>query len=129
MAVKREFLEPSWEAEYTFSPAVVTEGGKVIWLAGQVGFRDDSGKSLAGDFDAQVCQTFKNIQKVLARAGGTLKDVVSMTVFVGDAKLSKRFTDLRREFYPKNFPASALITAAGFAVPEIMVEVQAIAVV
>jgi len=129
VAVKREFLEPSWEAEYTFSPAVVTEGGKAIWLAGQVGFRDDSGKSLAGDFDAQVRQTFKNIQKVLARAGGTLKDVVSMTVFVGDAKLSKRFTDLRREFYPKNFPASALITAAGFAVPEIMVEVQAIAVV
>lgn len=129
MAVKREIMSPTWEEQYTFSPAVITEGGKTVWLAGQVGFVDDGGKSLAGDFDAQVRQTFRNIQKVLARAGGTLEDIVSMTVYVCDARYSKQFTDLRRAYYAKNFPASALITAAGFALPEIMVEITAIAVV
>jgi 2-iminobutanoate/2-iminopropanoate deaminase len=129
MTVKRETIPPTWEEQYTFSPAVITEGGKTVWLAGQVGFVDDTGKSLAGDFDAQVRQTFRNIEKVLARAGGTLRDIVTMTVYVSEARFSKRFTDLRREFYAKDFPASALITAAGFALPEIMLEIMATAVV
>jgi 2-iminobutanoate/2-iminopropanoate deaminase len=129
MAVKRETIPPTWEEQYTFSPAVITEGGKTVWLAGQVGFVDDSGKSLAGDFDAQVRQTFRNIEKILARAGGTLRDIVTMTVYVSDARYSKRFTDLRREYYAKDFPASALITAAGFALPEILLEITATAVV
>jgi 2-iminobutanoate/2-iminopropanoate deaminase len=129
MAVKRETIPPTWEEQYTFSPAVITEGGKTVWLAGQVGFVDDSGKSLAGDFDAQVRQTFRNIEKVLSRAGGTLRDIVTMTVYVSDARYSKRFTDLRREYYAKDFPASALITAAGFALPEILLEITATAVV
>ena len=82
-----------------------------------------------GDFDAQVRQTFRNIEKVLSRAGGTLRDIVTMTVYVSDARYSKRFTDLRREYYAKDFPASALITAAGFALPEILLEITATAVV
>jgi 2-iminobutanoate/2-iminopropanoate deaminase len=129
MTVKRETIPPTWEEQYTFSPAVITEGGKTVWLAGQVGFVDDTGKSLAGDFDAQVRQTFRNIEKVLSRAGGRLRDIVTMTVYVSDARYSKRFTDLRREYYAKDFPASALITAAGFALPEILLEITATAVV
>lgn len=66
---------------------------------------------------------------MLGRAGGALEDIVSMTVYVSDARYSKQFTDLRRAYYPRNFPASTLITAAGFALPEIMVEITAIAVV
>ena len=73
MPLQKTIVEPSWEAKYSFSPAVVTEGGKTIWLAGHVGFVDDAGASLAGNFDAQVRQAFKNLEKTLQRAGGTLK--------------------------------------------------------
>lgn len=127
--LKRDFLSPTWEAKYTFSPAVVTSGGKTIWLAGHVGFVDDNNKSLAGNFDAQVRQTFKNIQTTLAKTGGSLSDVVAMTVFVNDGRFAKRFTELRGEIYAKEYPASTLIVAAGFALPEIMVEITATAVV
>ena len=113
----------------TPSPAVVTEGGKTIWLAGHVGFVDDSGASLTGNFDAQTRQAFKNLEKTIQRAGGTLKDIVWMTVSVSDGRYSQRFTDIRKEIYGKEFPASTLLTAAAFAVPEIMVEITAIAVV
>jgi 2-iminobutanoate/2-iminopropanoate deaminase len=65
---------------------------------------------------------------VLARAGGKLSDLVTMTVFINDASKSQRFTTIRGEFFPDNFPASALLTVAGFAVPEIMVEIQSVAV-
>lgn len=111
MAVKREHLEPSWEAQWAYSPAVITEGGgRVMWLAGQVGIVDDAGKPIT-DFDAQVRQAFRNVEKVLERAGGTLKDLVTMTVFINDAKKSRRFTTIRGEFFPDGkFPASALLT-------------------
>ena len=72
MALKKTIVEPSWEAKYSFSPAVITEGGKTIWLAGHVGFVDDGGASLAGNFDAQTRQAFKNLEKTLQRAGGSI---------------------------------------------------------
>ena len=129
MAMKKTIVEPSWEAKYSFSPAVITEGGKTIWLAGHVGFVDDTGASLAGNFDAQTRQAFKNLERTLQRADGTLKDIVWMTVAISDGRFSQRFTDIRKELYSKDFPASTLLTVAAFAIPEIMVEITAIAVV
>src|SRR5262245_24328918 len=129
MALTKTIVEPSWEAKYSYSPAVVTEGGKTVWLAGHVGFVDDAGASLAGNFDAQARQAFKNVERTLQRAGGTLTNIVWMTVSISDGRYSQRFTDIRKEIYGKDFPASTLLTAAAFAVPEIMVEITAIAVV
>jgi len=126
---QRQILPATWEAKYSFSPAVITQGGRTVWLAGQVGFVDDNRQPLTGDFDAQVRQTFKNIGRVLDKAGGSLKDIVSMTVFICDGRYSQRFTDLRKEFWPSDYPASTLIVAAGFALPEIMVEITGYAVV
>jgi enamine deaminase RidA (YjgF/YER057c/UK114 family) len=128
MALKKTIIEPSWEAKYSFSPAVVTEGGKMVWLAGHVGFVDDNGTSLAGNLDAQTRQAFKNLEKTLQRAGGTLNDIVWMTVAVSDGRYSQRFTDIRKEIYKEDFPASTLLTVAAFAIPEIMVEITGIAV-
>jgi len=54
--------------------------------------------------------------------------MVTMTVFITDARLGDRFTQLRREIFGDDFPASALITVAGLARPEMLVEVQGIAV-
>lgn len=129
MTFKKTTIEPSWEAKYAYSPAVVTEGGKTIWLAGHVGFVDDNGGSLAGDFEAQTRQAFRNLEVTLKRAGGTLKDIVWMSVAIADGRYSQRFTDIRKGIYGRNFPASTLLTTAAFAAPEIMVEITGIAVV
>jgi 2-iminobutanoate/2-iminopropanoate deaminase len=112
-----------------FSPCVITEdAGRIIWIAGHTGHTDDAGKSLAGDFDAQVKQTFRNIEKTLAEAGAKLADMVTMTVFLIDARYTTRMTELRGELFGKDFPASAAITVQGFAQPEMLLEVQGIAV-
>jgi 2-iminobutanoate/2-iminopropanoate deaminase len=110
-----------------YSQAVVSEGGRVVWLAGQVAAEDASGKSLAGDFDGQVREVFSRLGNTLAEAGGALSDMVTMTVFITDARLGDRFTQLRKAIFSDNFPASALITVAGLARPELLVEVQGIA--
>ncbi len=128
-SMKKSFVRGARAQTRAYSPAVITEGGKTIWLAGHTGAVDDAGKSLAGDFDAQCRQTFRNIEKTLAEAGAKLADLVTMTVFLIDARHTTRMTELRTEIFGKDFPASAAITVAGFAQPEMMIEIQGVAVV
>jgi enamine deaminase RidA (YjgF/YER057c/UK114 family) len=125
----RHYLKREAAQARAYSQAVVTEGGRTIWLAGQVGGTDASGKSLTGDFDGQVRAVFERLGQTLAEAGGSLADMVTMTVFITDARYGDRFTQLRKEIFGDDFPASALITVAGLARPELLVEVQGVAVV
>lgn len=125
----RQYIEGTWQKAYSFSPAVVTRGGKVVWLAGVGAETDDEGNSLAGKFEAQVHTAFRRIGKTLERVGGRLQDIVTMTAFILDVRHVDRFVGIRKQYFPEGFPASALITVAGFAHPDMMVEIQAIAVV
>ena len=126
---RRRYIERPTAQARAYSQAVITEGGRIVWLAGQVGAADASGNSLAGDFDAQVREVFARLNQTLEEAGGSLADMVTMTVFITDAHYGDRFTELRKEIFGDNFPASALITVAGLARPEMLVEIQGIAVV
>jgi 2-iminobutanoate/2-iminopropanoate deaminase len=121
----RQFYSPDPQAQRrAFSRAVVTAGGRTIWLAGQTA----SGPDL--DFDSQVREVFSKLDATIKGAGGNgLADMVTMTVFIKDARLGDRFVELRREIFKERFPASALITVTGFARPEILVEVQGVVVV
>ena len=126
---RRRYIERPTAQARAYSQAVITEGGRIVWLAGQVGAADASGNSLAGDFDAQVREVFARLNQTLEEAGGSLTDMVTMTVFITDTRFGDRFTELRKEIFGDNFPASALITVAGLARPEMLVEIQGIAVV
>ena len=128
-AMKRRNLKNARAQARGYSQAVVTEGGRVVWLAGVVAGEDSSGRSLAADFHGQMREVFARLGRTLEEAGGRLSDMVTMTVFITDARLGDRFTQLRCEIFGDDFPASALITVAGLARPEMLVEVQGIAVI
>jgi len=128
MPMQRTNLKRETAQARGYSQAVVTSGGRTIWLAGQVAIEDAAGRSLAGDFDGQVREVFARLGRTLEEAGARLSDMVTMTVFITDARLGDRFTQLRREIFGDDFPASALITVAGLARPEMLVEVQGLAV-
>ena len=127
----REYLPGNErQTQRSYSPAVITTGGRTIYLAGFGGATDETGRSLAGDFDGQVRTSFNNIRNTLERAGATLDNLVTMTVFVTDIKNGNRFVEIRKEFFPGGrYPGSALIGIKELARPEMMVEIQAIAVV
>ncbi len=125
----REYFKGTWQQDRSFSPAVKTKGGEHVWLAGVGMWRDEQGNVLAGDFDAQVHATFRQIERTLERVGGKLQDIVTMTVFILDGANGDRFVELRKQYFPDGYPGSALITTAGFAKAEMMVEIQAIAVI
>jgi 2-iminobutanoate/2-iminopropanoate deaminase len=128
-AANRTFVKREAAQARAYSQAVITEGSRAVWLAGQVAVADASGKSLAGDFDGQVREVLSRLGRTLEETGGSLADMVTMTVFITDARYGDRFTQLRKEIFGDNFPASALITVAGLARPEMLVEVQGIAVI
>ncbi len=125
----RLYHKGTWQEKRAFSPAVITTGGKTVWIAGHGAPHDADGNSLAGDFEAQTRESFRLIEATLERAGAKLQDMVTMTVFIIDSRYGNLFTETRGEYFPDGFPASAMITCAGFAQPEMMVEIQGIAVI
>ena len=123
-AEKKCYAPDPRSQERAFSRAVTTEGGKIVWLGGQTASLPPS-----PDFDTQVRDVFAQLEKTLKAQGGSLKDIVTMTAFITDARNGDRFVALRKEILKECFPASALITITGLAVPGLQVEVQGIAVI
>jgi 2-iminobutanoate/2-iminopropanoate deaminase len=113
-----------------FSPAVITEGGKIVWLAGQTTVTDLEGKDISGKFDEQARTVFALLNRTLERAGGSLANMVTMTVFINDARYGDRFVQIRREHFPDGrYPCSALLTISSFARPGALIEIQGVAVI
>ena len=113
-----------------YSPAVITQGGKTIWLAGQTATQDENGNDISGNFEAQVRTIFSLLDKTLQTCGGRLANMVTMTVFINDPRNGDRFVEMRGGFFPDgNYPASALITVSHFARPGMLIEIQGVAVV
>ena len=129
MAHTRRYIKGEFPQTRGYSPAVLTQGGTSVYLAGVTVSVDSNGKALHGDFDGQVREIFAKLGKTLEEAGGKLADMVTMTVFITDPRLGDRFTQLRCEIFGDDFAASALITVAGLARPEMLVEVQGMAVI
>jgi enamine deaminase RidA (YjgF/YER057c/UK114 family) len=90
-----------------YSPAVVSEGGRTVWLAGQTATVDGDGKDISGDFEAQTHRVFALIDQTLRRAGGSLANLVTMTVFIKEPRHGDRFVELRREKFPTDATLAA----------------------
>jgi 2-iminobutanoate/2-iminopropanoate deaminase len=129
--VKIEHLQPDErQKSRSFSPAVITEGGRIVWLAGQTALTDLNGNDISGKFDEQARTLFALMNRTLERAGGSLANLVTMTVFITDPRLGDRLVELRREFFKEGrYPGSALVTVSNLARPGCVIEIQGVAVI
>ena len=130
-AAAAEYMEKTpFQLSRAFSPGVITEGGRIVWVAGQTATRDNQGADISNNFEAQVRQVFSQVDQVLKRAGGSLANVVTMTVFIKESRYGDRFVEMRKDMFQNgNYPGSALITVTNFARPGIEIEIQAIGVI
>jgi len=120
----------AFQKDRAYSPAIMTQGGKIIWLAGHEAAADSNGKLVSNNFDDQTREAFASMDRTLKREGGSLHNLVTMTVFIKDPRYGDQFVKLRREMFPDGkFPASALITVSGLAQPGMLVEIQGVAVI
>ncbi len=128
--MKKSFFRGTWQQKRAFSPAVVTEGaGRTIWIAGHTGAvrmtRANRWPAISTPSSSRPSATSR---RRWPKSAQNSSDMVTMTVFLIDARHTTRMTELRGELFGKDFPASAAITVQGFAQPEMMIEVQGIAV-
>ena len=124
--MSREHVKGEREEASAYSRAVKVSGGTTVYLAGVGGATSPDGALL--DFGTQTRNAFERLRANLAEAGGTLDDITTMTVFITDVRYGDEFKEIRKGLFENGYPASALITVTGLARPEMLVEVQAIAV-
>ena len=128
--VTKDYLIDDFGESRAFSRAVATTGGTTVWVAGHTTLTDENGNDISGDFEAQTHELFRLIEQRLAHYGGTLSDIVTMTVYIQDVRDGDRFVEIRSEYFESGrYPSSALITVVGFARPGTMIEIKPTAVI
>lgn len=124
MAIDR-IIPPGMQPHPMYTPVV--KAGPTVYVAGQTARGADGKVVGVGDITAQARQVFKNIETALRGAGARFEHVVRVTIYLTDARFREPFNQVQREFLKDNLPASTLLIVAGLALPEFLVEVDAVA--
>jgi enamine deaminase RidA (YjgF/YER057c/UK114 family) len=114
-----------------FNHGIIVEGGRLLMLAGQDA-SDAGGRIVApGDLVAQYEQVVRNLKAVVEAAGGELRDIVKLNIYVTDrdgyrARL-KALGEIHRAYFGSHYPAVALFEVKGLFNPDAMIEMEGIA--
>jgi enamine deaminase RidA (YjgF/YER057c/UK114 family) len=127
--VKQIVNPPTVSTPRGYSHAV-RKAGVPVHVAGQVSI-DPSGAVVGpGDIEAQARQAFANLAAVVGACGGSMADIVKTTVFVTDLGYRPAVAAARQEHWPDgDFPASTFVVISSLALPELLVEVEAVAMI
>jgi enamine deaminase RidA (YjgF/YER057c/UK114 family) len=127
--MNRTYVAPSGLAEPPEPYAHGVAVGDLLFVAGQVAFDEDNVVVGVGDPEAQARQVWANITAVVEAAGGRIRDVVKITVFLADIRHAQAEIAARREhFEVGRFPICTMVQVANLGLPDLLMEVDAIAV-
>ena len=112
-----------------YSHAILNQGGKLLFIAGQTASDKDGNVVGRGDIKAQTEQVFANMKAVLKAAGGTIDDLVMTTTDIVDREYREGSNEVRRGLYKKDPPTSTLVIVKGLAHPDYLIEIAGIAVI
>ena len=124
---RRVSTEPDRFAAVNISQAFRV--GDLVIVSGQAAV-DDRGQIVGpGDFDAQAEQVFRNLEAVLRAGGSDLSRVVKVTIYVTDMAVFPKILELRARYFRKPYPADTIVEIAALGLPELVLEIDAIAIV
>jgi|TARA_B110000014_G_C20041577_1_gene541394 reactive intermediate/imine deaminase len=113
-----------------FAAVHISQGfrvGDLIFVSGQAAI-DEQGEVVGvGDFGAQARQAVRNLDRVLNAAGSSLDQVIKVTIFVTDMAYFSEVVELRREVFSEPYPADTICEVRSLAYPELMFEIEAVA--
>jgi len=123
---------PSWARPKGFSNGIAVQGGRTVYIAGQVG-ATGQGEWREKSFAGQFRQTLKNILEVLAEAGGRPEHLVRLTWYVLDKQeylgALKEVGAAYRELIGKHFPVMAVLQVGALVESAARLEIEATAVI
>jgi enamine deaminase RidA (YjgF/YER057c/UK114 family) len=99
-----------------------------LYIAGQVAKDIDGHLVGKGDFETQVRQVFTNLQNILDEVGGNMKNIAKMTTFLTHYNYIETYRSVRDEFFQEPYPVNTLLFVESLALPDFMVEIEAVAV-
>lgn len=122
--------ETVWDpgAQLLSQCVVVEQVAKTLYLSGQTAITADGQFAGVDDIDAQIRLSFENIRLILDAAGGTLDNVVKLTVYFQDLGNLDTYTAILGQLYPETRPAQTVVEVARLAMPELLIEIDAVAV-
>ena len=110
--------------------AVVTEGGKTVWMRGQCPQNLDDGSNIASmDPVEQTHKVMKNIKQLIEETGGTMNHLVKIVVYITDIKNREAIYQVIGEYTKGVYPVSTGLVVERLARPEWLVEIDATAVI
>ena len=114
-----------------YEPFRLSQGfrvGDLLLVSGQAAI-DEHGQLVGvGDFGAQAEQTFRNLRRVLEAGGSSLDRVVKVTIFLTDMANFPTIVELRGTWFTPPYPADTIVEVSALALPELQIEIEAIAV-
>lgn len=116
-----------FEPKIGFSRAVHV--GNTIYVSGTVAWGDDGKLVGPGDVYAQAKQAIRNIENALAQAGASLTDIVRTRIFVTDISRLDEAARAHGEAFGEIRPAATMVEVSRLADPEMLIEIEAVAVV
>lgn len=114
-----------------YEPFRLSQGfrvGDLLLVSGQAAIDEHGALVGVGDFDAQAEQVFRNLQRVLEAGGSSLERVVKVTIFLTDMGNFPKIVELRGKWFTPPYPADTIVEVTSLALPELELEIEAIAV-
>ena len=103
--------------------------GNLVFLSGQAAIDAQGAIVGAGDFAAQAEQVFANLAQVLEAAGSGLDKVIKVTIYLTDMARFPDIVELRGRYFSPPYPADTIVEVKALALPELMIEIEAVALV
>jgi reactive intermediate/imine deaminase len=115
-------------ARPTYSQVVKATGGTLIFISGQASLDRNGNIVGKGDIEKQTRQTLENLKEALNAVGAKLEDVVKITILLTDLRYFDVIHKVRAEYFKEKPPASTLIQVPGLFLPDLLIEIDAIAI-
>lgn len=110
-----------------YSHVVTVEGGRLVFVSGQVA-RDEHGQTVGkGDMRAQIDKAAENIGRCLKAAGASMADIIKITTYVTDIDEYFKHTDARIRHFGQSAPASSTVEVKRLSNPDFLIEIEAVA--
>lgn len=113
----------------SYSLVNIAQPGRMVFIAGQTASDPQGNVVGVGDVRAQTRYIIEKIKRAVEAAGGTINDVVAMSVFTTDVRYHRDINEVRREVLGSNFPTSTMVQVVALARPELLLEINATAVI
>ena len=113
----------------SYSLVNIAQPGRMVFIAGQTASDPEGNVVGVGDARTQTRYVLGKIKRAVEAAGGTINDVVAMSVFTTDVRYHRDINETRREVLGSNFPTSTMVQIVALARPELILEINATAVI